>query len=193
MKIIGLTGGIGSGKSTIARIFENAGIPVFYADLSGRNVLETDPKVREDVSALFGSEVYFENGKANRALIASVVFSDSEKLSKLNQIIHPAVARDFKVWIEKQNAPYIIREAAILFESGTNKDCDKVICVVAEDEVRINRVMSRDKVSNEEVLYRMAKQMPQTEKAEKSDFVIQNNGDEALIPQVMQIHQHLLH
>lgn len=187
MKIIGLTGGIGSGKSTVARILENAGVPVFYADLSGRNVLELDQIVREKVTSLFGAEAYDKNGKANRAHIASIVFHDSEKLLLLNQIIHPAVSRDFKVWSTKQNAPFVIREAAILFESGANKDCDKVICVVAQDHIRINRVMSRDKVSKEEVMSRMTKQMSQTEKAESSDFIIQNNGEEAVIPQVMRI------
>lgn len=187
MKIIGLTGGIGSGKSTVARIFENAGVPVFYADLSGRNVLELDQIVREEVTSLFGAEAYDKNGKANRARIASIVFNDSEKLLLLNQIIHPAVSRDFNVWSTKQNAPFVIREAAILFESGTDKDCDKVICVVAQDHIRINRVMSRDKVSKEEVMSRMTKQMSQTEKAENSDFIIYNNGEEAVIPQVMRI------
>lgn len=194
MKTIGLTGGIGSGKSSIARVFESLSIPIFYADKSGRNVLEKDPLVRAAVADLIGAEAYNEQGKPNRAFIASVVFNDDEKLAALNQIIHPAVARDFEVWKNRLNPSmqYCLREAAILFESGSDKDCDYVICVSASVETRTKRVMQRDGVKASEVDARMAKQMPQEEKEKRSDFIITNNGDESVIAQVSRIHGQLI-
>lgn len=193
MKIVGLTGGIGSGKSTVAHVFESLGVPIFYADKSGRTVLEKDPLVRSAVVELIGSDAYDEQGKANRALIASVVFNDDQKLNALNQIIHPAVARDFEAWKTTlpPKATYCLREAAILFESGSDKDCDAVLCVSAAAEIRTKRVMARDGVKASEVEARMAKQMPQEEKEKRSDFVIQNNGDESVIAQVMKVHGQL--
>lgn len=188
MKIIGLTGGIGSGKSSVARVFSSLGIPVFYADASGRKVLESDAEVVSAVTDLLGKEAFGNDGKPNRAHIAHIVFNDQSKLEALNAIIHPAVGRDFQQWKAQQNAAYCLREAAILFESGSHKDCDAVICVSAAKDVRVKRVMSRDKVSTAEVEARMAKQMSQVEKEKLSDFVIQNNGNESLISQVIKIH-----
>ncbi|MEZ4722792.1 MAG: dephospho-CoA kinase [Flavobacteriales bacterium] len=189
MKIVGLTGGIGSGKSTVARVFETLGVPVFRADDFGRLVLESDQRVVDQVKALFGPDIYVE-GSPDRAQIASLVFSDKSRLEALNKIIHPAVARAFEEWHEKQatHACYCIREAAILFESGSYKDCDQIICVSAPGKVRIERVMERDKVSEEQVKARMANQMTQEEKESKSNFIILNDGASAIIPQVIQIH-----
>jgi dephospho-CoA kinase len=192
MKTIGLTGGIGSGKSSVARIFSSLGMPVFYADASGKKVLESDAEVVKAVTELIGEEAFDEKGKANRAHIASIVFNDQSKLEALNAIIHPAVGRDFQQWKTQQKAVYCLREAAILFESGSHKDCEAVICVSAAKAVRVKRVMDRDQVSATEVEARMAKQMPQAEKEELSDFVIQNNGDESLISQVIKIHTTLI-
>lgn len=190
MKTIGLTGGIGSGKSSVARIFSSLGVPVFYADASGKKVLESDTEVVNAVTKLIGEQAY-ENGAANRAHIASIVFNDQSKLEALNAIIHPAVGRDFLQWKSQQKATYCLREAAILFESGSHKDCDAVICVSAAKDIRVKRVIDRDGVSSAEVEARMAKQMPQAEKEKLADFVIQNNGNESLISQVIKIHMAL--
>lgn len=189
MKIIGLTGGIGSGKSTVAQVFEVLGVPVFSADAAGRTVLDTDAAARKEVIALLGSAAY--NGpEANRKFIAEKVFGDEQLLASLNAIIHPAVRRAFDVWYERSSKThsYCIREAAILFESGAHADCDKVICVVADAEVRIHRVINRDQSRRAEVEARMAQQMPQDEKAAKSDFVIENNGSRSVIQQVLEVH-----
>tara|TARA_B110000046_G_scaffold48575_1_gene53787 strand:+ start:464 stop:1054 length:591 start_codon:yes stop_codon:yes gene_type:complete len=192
IKIIGLTDGIGSGKSTIANIFESLHVPIFYADQAGREVLDFDPMVKNEVMKLLGDEAYL-SGKANRQHIAEKVFSNDALLQSLNAIIHPAVKRAFLDWQANlpSNTAYCIREAAILFESGSHLDCDKVICVVAEDELRIKRVLDRDHANRAEVEARMAKQMPQSEKATKSDFIIDNNGQQSVIQQVLKIHADL--
>jgi dephospho-CoA kinase len=191
MKIIGLTGGIGSGKSSVARVFESLGVPIFYADKSGRTVLEADALVRNAVINLIGKEAYDEQ---NREFIASIVFSDDQKLAALNQIIHPAVARDFESWKARLTGQpdYCLREAAILFESGSDKDCDHVICVSADRKTRIDRVKKRDGASIAAIEARMAKQMPQEDKEERSDFVITNNGNESVIEQIVKVHLRIL-
>ena len=152
IKIIGLTDGIGSGKSAIANIFESLHVPIFYADQAGREVLDFDPMVKNEVMKLLGDEAYL-SGKANRQHIAEKVFSNDALLQSLNAIIHPAVKRAFLDWQANlpSNTAYCIREAAILFESGSHLDCDKVICVVAEDELRIKRVLDRDHANRAEV------------------------------------------
>lgn len=192
MKIIGLTGGIGSGKSVVAKVFQTLGVPVFSADEAGRRVLDDDPAVKQAVINLLGDKAYAKN-LPDRAFIASVVFSDPDKLQQLNAIIHPAVGRAFANWFPRQdqNSPYCLREAAILFESGAHKDCHKVICVSAPETIRLERVMQRDGVTGDEVRARMARQMPQQEKESLSDFLISNDGLQAVIPQVMEIHREL--
>jgi dephospho-CoA kinase len=194
MKIIGLTGGIGSGKSSVARVFESLGVPIFYADKSGRTVLEADALVRSAVINLIGKEAYDEQNQPNREFIASIVFSDDQKLAALNQIIHPAVARDFESWKARLTGQpdYCLREAAILFESGSDKDCDHVICVSADRKTRIDRVKKRDGASIAAIEARMAKQMPQKDKEERSDFVITNNGNESVIEQIVKVHLRIL-
>jgi dephospho-CoA kinase len=194
MKIIGLTGGIGSGKSSVARVFESLGVPIFYADKSGRTVLEADALVRNAVINLIGKEAYDEQNQPNREFIASIVFSDDQKLAALNQIIHPAVARDFESWKARLTGQpdYCLREAAILFESGSDKDCDHVICVSADRKTRIDRVKKRDGASIAAIEARMAKQMPQEDKEERSDFVITNNGNESVIEQIVKVHLRIL-
>ena len=171
--IIGLTGGIGSGKSTVAARFKELGVPVFIADEHARTIMEEDQQVVMAVKDVLGEEVY-KNGKPDRALIASRVFSDKDLLNKLNAIIHPAVARRFQQWYSRQNAPYVIYEAAILFEHGGHHKCDKVILVTAPQEVRVNRVVKRDGSSREEVLRRMANQWPEEQKIPLADYVIEN-------------------
>ncbi len=173
MKIIGLTGGIGSGKSTVARFFEQEGIAVYYADQAGRKVLE-QPEIIKQVEAAFGSLVLVE-GKVDRQLLASLVFNNPEKLGKLNAIIHPAVRLDFENWKTFHGSEkFVIREAAILFESGTYLDCDKIILVTAPVETRISRVMARDGVSREQVEARMAHQWDDARKQALSDYIVSN-------------------
>lgn len=193
MKVVGLTGGIGTGKTSVSMVFQTLGIPVFFADEAGRSVLDEEPKVREAVTELLGNHAY-SNGSPDRAYIASVVFSDPAKLSRLNDIIHPAVARRFWSWHEKHKheAVYCLREAAILFESGANKDCEQVICVSAPEPLRIERVRHRDGISEAGVRERMQRQMPQPEKETLSDHVIMNDGLQAVIPQVMIIHKRIM-
>ncbi|MFT3795966.1 dephospho-CoA kinase [Flavobacterium sp.] len=172
-KIIGLTGGIGSGKSTIGNYFRKLGIPVYMADDEGRKLTDL-PEIVAQIQNVFGNAVV-ENGKVNRKKLSEIVFSDAEKLKKLNAIIHPAVKKHFEDWVaDHQNHPVIVKETAILFESGTDKDCDFVISVIAPVEERIKRVMLRDQVSRESVLERINNQMTDQQRMDKSDFVIQN-------------------
>jgi dephospho-CoA kinase len=178
-KIIGLTGGIGSGKSTIASHFKSLGIPVYIADDASRNVTAL-PKVRKQIKNQFGADVFNGSG-LNRQKLAQLVFSDPEKLKQLNAIIHPAVKADFDLWLTQHaNAPIVIKEAAILFESGSYKNCDAIITITAPEEIRIARVIKRDGVTRDEVLRRIANQWTDAQRIAKSDYVIDNtNGDEA--------------
>lgn len=178
-KIIGLTGGIGSGKSTIAKYFESQGIPVYIADNTSRNVTESE-EILNQIKSQFGTHV-FDGRILNRQKLAQLVFSEPERLKQLNAIIHPAVRSDFAKWLRaRSNEPIVIKETAILFESGSYKDCDAIITVVAPEELRIARVMNRDAVGREDVLRRMSSQWTDDQRVAKSDYVINNeNWDEA--------------
>ncbi len=172
-KIIGLTGGIGSGKTTIARYFQELGVPVYIADEEGKKITNT-PEVLESIKTVFGNEV-FDQGQLNRAKISQIVFDNPQKLQKLNTIIHPAVAENFKKWVlNHHNFPYVVKEAAILFESGSYKDCDLIISVVAPLELRIERVMKRDLISRELVLKRINNQWSDEKRKEYSQYIIEN-------------------
>lgn len=172
-KIIGLTGGIGSGKSTIANYFKELGVPVYIADTEARKLME-DPEIMRKVQSVFDENI-IENNSLNRKKIAELVFSAPEKLKKLNSIIHPEVKKHFLSWVKThEQYRFVIKEAAILFESGSYKDCDKIIVVTAPETIRIERVMHRDKVTKEEVLDRIQHQWPEEKKVKMSDFVIQN-------------------
>jgi len=185
-KIIGLTGGIGSGKTTVAGYFESMGVPVYYADNAGKKILGLEEN-KKAIKLVFGESV-FDGTEISRKKLASIVFNDKEKLSQLNQIIHPAVRKDFTDWLIRHNQfSLIIKEAAILFESGTYKDCDAVITIVAPLEVRINRVMSRDNINREEVMQRIVNQWPDEKKIALSDFVIENDSISKMQEQVREI------
>ncbi len=172
-KIIGLTGGIGSGKTTIAKYFESKGIPVYIADIEAKKIMDSNLVIGKVVDA-FGMDL-LENDKINRAKLSAVVFNNPEKLARLNAIIHPEVKIHFMDWVEKhKNFPIVIKETAILFESGTYKDCDKIILVTAPKEVRIQRVMERDNITKDAVKARMSNQWEDDKKMQLSDFVIQN-------------------
>ena len=173
MMVVGLTGGIGSGKSTIAKAFAALGIAVFNSDEQAKALIATDAQVKERIIAAFGEEAY-HNGEYNRAYIAQIVFNNSEKLAILNGIVHPALAKYFKQWAKKQISPYVLKEAAILFESGSYKDCDYIITVTAPEEVRIARVMARDHCTEAQVRARMAQQWSDAQRIALSNAVIEN-------------------
>lgn len=174
-KIIGLTGGIGSGKTTIGNYFRSLGIPVYMVDDEGRKITDRQNVVQQ-IENIFGSSV-IENGKVNRKKLSEIVFNNKDKLRQLNEIIHPAVRKHFEDWMkDQQDQPFIIRESAILFESGRDKDCDFIISVIAPMEERIKRVMQRDQVSRESVLERINNQLTDEERISKSDFIIENSS-----------------
>ena len=185
---IGITGGIGAGKSTVAGIFKVLGVPVFDADATAKSILNTDPILREQVIAAFGSETY-KNGLLDRKYLATLVFNNPNQLAKLNALVHPATIAAANKWASGYtNKPYIIKEAALLFEAGTYVGLDYIIGVTAPVELRIARVMARDQVSREEVLSRMQHQLDDTEKMQRCDFVIDNNEASLVIPEVLALH-----
>lgn len=175
MKIVGLTGGIGSGKSTIAQWFTDKGVPVYNSDKEAKRLMNENPDVQSKIIKLLGKESY-ENGQLNRKFISSKVFEDKELLEQLNQIVHPAVFEDFTDWVHKQVSAFVVKEAAILFESGAYNGCDYIISVVAMEELRIQRVIERDGISREEVLKRIQNQWTDELRIVNSDFIIRNNG-----------------
>jgi dephospho-CoA kinase len=188
---VGLTGNIGSGKSTVARIFEILGVPVYRADDAGRKFLEEESVVRE-LESTFGKEILEDATTIDRKKLANLVFNDPEALETLNGIIHPRVRQDLNSWMETQKAhPYIIQEAAILFESGFNEAFDAIIFIRCPKEVAIQRVTRRDSTTRETVLVRMQNQWPEDKKIPLSDYVITNDGKQLVIPQVLAIHEKL--
>jgi len=190
---VGMTGGIGSGKSSAAKIFETYGIPVYHADERAKQLMASDPKIIAGVKKIFGQEAYGEDGTLNRKFISQLSFADGPLLKKLEALVHPAVFSDEEHWHASQaEAPYTIMEAALIFETGRNKSFDKIITVSAPLEVRIKRVIDRDKITRTEVEDRIGKQMAEEEKVLRSDFVIINDGIRSLVMQVWEIHQKLL-
>lgn len=193
MHIVGITGGIGSGKSTICKVFEHLGIPVFNADERGKFLLQDSKEVRERVKSMFGDAAYDAKGILDPKYLANIVFKDQEKLKQLNEIIHPAVRKDFLAWKENLKAvPYLIKEAAILIESGSNIDCNTIIVVSADEELRISRVVERDKVKVEQVKSRVEQQLNEKEREGYADYIIDNNGKNLLLPQILKIHEDLI-
>jgi len=188
---VGLTGGIGSGKSTVARVFEVLGIPVYYADEATRQLMNTDEILKKEIISNFGEESY-SNGQLNRPYIASIVFNDKEKLELLNALTHPATIRHANAWMQQQTSPYVIKEAALIFESGSAENLDYVIGVSAPKPLRIQRVMERDHISAEEVQKRMSRQLSEEMKMKLCDFVLVNNDSDLLTPQVLALHEQLL-
>ena len=190
MMVVGLTGGIGSGKSTIAKEFAALGIAVFNSDEQAKALIANNAQVKKRIIAAFGEEAY-QNGEYNRAYIAQIVFNNSEKLAILNGIVHPALAKYFNQWAKKQTSPYVLKEAAILFESGSYKDCDYIITVTAPEEVRIARVMARDHCTEAQVRARMAQQWSDAQRIALSNAVIENVDLESAKEQVKRINDEL--
>lgn len=186
-KIIGLTGGIGSGKTMVANYIKSLGIPVYIADDEAKELMANDKVVKAIITA-FGKIVTDDNGIFNREKLAKLVFDNPEKLKKLNSIVHPLVKMHFDIWVEKHNNfPFVIKEAAILFESGNDKYCNTIITVTSDLETRLKRVIERDKTNRESVLKRMTNQWAENQKIAKSDYVIQNISVEATKRQVDEI------
>ena len=191
---VGITGGIGSGKTTVCKIFESLGVPVYYADDRAKWLTENDPDIVAAIKSLFTDDI-FKNGRLDRKKVSSIVFSDKNKLQQLNAIVHPAVIKDAEQWQNEQsgkNVPYTLKEAALLFESGSYKELDKIILVSAPLQLRIERVMQRDSTSEEEVLNRINHQMPENEKEKMADFIINNVELEETKKSVLQLHKKLL-
>ncbi len=185
---VGLTGGIGSGKTTVAKIFETLGIPVYYADEAARKLMNSDEDLKSELVRHFGPAI-FRNNELDRKYLASVVFSNKEKLELLNSLTHPVTIRDAEAWMKKQTAPYAIKEAALLFESGAAEHLDAVIGVYATQPVRVKRVMERDGVTAEEVMKRISRQLDEELKMKRCDHIIRNDEQELLIPQVLELHR----
>lgn len=187
IKCIGITGGIGSGKSFVCQLFEQKGIPVYYADERAKALYHENSSLKKNVIALFG-EASYSGGVLNRAYIAEKVFANAELLNRLNALVHPIVKQDFETWLEQQKAPYVIKEAAILIESGSYKTCDAVVLVKAPQKLRVQRVIKRDNLSEEEVVQRIKKQMTDEEKLPYADFVINNDESCNLQNEVDKLH-----
>ena len=190
---IGITGGIGSGKTTVCHLFETLHIPVYYADDAAKWLMNNNADLIIAIKNAFGNDVYNDQNQLQRTKLASIVFSNANARKLLEGFVHPAVEQHNQQWIEQhKNAPYVLKEAALVFESGSYKHLDKVITVTAPLELRISRVTKRDNATVEQVKARIAAQMPDEEKIRLSDFVIYNNEQQMLIPQVMHIHEQIM-
>jgi dephospho-CoA kinase len=190
---IGITGGIGSGKTTVCKVFELLGVPVFYADDVAKSIMYTDPVLKSEVLEAFGENSYLKSGDLNRSYISSIVFNDKHELEKLNSLVHPAVFRAFDNWVLSQKeASYVIKEAALLYESDAYKMCDKSILVISPIETRISRVKARDGISAEDIQLRMNRQFSDEQKMKFADHILNNDERQLLIPQIIQLHQQFL-
>lgn len=189
---IGLTGGIGSGKTTVAKLFEILSIPVYYSDLRAKHLIHNNPIIISNIKNSFGENSYDSYGNYNSKYIAGIVFQENEKREQLNQIVHPHVYQDREDWLKKQESPYCIIENAIIYEIGQQGYYDKIIVVQTNDKIRIQRIMKRDGLSKQDVQYRIQSQMPQEKKQKLADFLIFNNGELSVIKQVIEINQRIL-
>ena len=190
--IIGLTGGIGAGKTTVAKVFKALGIPVFNADEVAKELMHTNPVIKTQLLATFGEQVYLATGELNKTYLAGIVFKDAYQLELLNAIVHPVSIQAAKDWAATQSAPYVIKEAALLFEAGATDGLTAIIGVAAPLNLRIQRVMQRDACSKIEVEQRMRHQISDTIKLKLCDWVIDNNDQDLIIPQVLKIHEAIL-
>lgn len=190
MKVIGLTGGIGSGKSTVAKILMAMGYPVYFSDDRAKEIVQSDLQLQKGLSELLGPEL-FKNGQLDRAFMANKIFSDERLRNSVNELIHPKVRADFESWLNKQQSSLVFNEAAILFETGSYKRMDKNILVVAPEKIRLERVLKRDKVNKEEVLARMQKQWSDEQKIPLADFILYNDEVKPLLVQVEKLVEEL--
>lgn len=191
MKTVGLTGGIGSGKTTVATMFNELGISIYIADIEAKKLTNTSEEIKTELLGILGDKAYNKNG-LNRKYVADQIFNDQELLKKVNQIIHPRVAEHFEKWVQQQTGVYCIKEAAILFENGSYKNCDYTILVTAPKQVRIDRILKRDDTNEKEIKSRMDNQWPDDKKMDLADFVIENNQLSSTRKQVQKIHEYLI-
>ncbi len=189
---VGVTGGIGSGKTTVCTIFEQIGIPIFNADIQAKHLMTYDKILKQKIKNLIGEEAYYRNGRLNRAKVASIIFSDKKKLVSLNQIVHPAVHKAAKKWYSNQKTKYAIQEAALLVENNSYKKMDFLIVVTAPVELRIKRVVTRDNSNVQSIRQRIENQLLEKEKKKVADFIIDNSREVSLIHQVWKIHRVLM-
>lgn len=191
MVLVGLTGGIGSGKTTIAECFKALGIPVYVADDEAKALMNRSKVIKRELTQLFGESAY-KDGELNRPFLASKIFTDKNLLSKMNAIVHPKVALNFEKWLSKQEAPYVIKEAAVIFENKLENQYDFIITVVADEALRIQRVIKRDNTNKDKIKAIIKNQLPDSVKIDKSDFVITNNDLQAAKKQAIDIHKEIL-
>lgn len=188
MKVVGITGGIGSGKSTVCNIFRVLGIPVYEADAEAKKLYDL-PEVVSELKKVFGGHYFSKSGELDKRKFADLIFNDDTALKKINDIVHPYVKKRFREWKKAHNdKPYVLKEAAILFESGSDKGCDKVITVTAPENIRLQRVMMRDQRTADQVKKIMGKQLSDQEKIKRSDFIIVNDEKSLVVPQVLKTH-----
>jgi dephospho-CoA kinase len=188
---LGVTGGIGSGKTSVCRVFNVLGIPVFSADHEAQEIMENDNEIIRSINSIMGKDLY-DRGNLDRKELAAIIFNNNTLLKKINSLVHPAVFNHFIKWELEQTAPYVIMEAAILFESGASEFVDKVVTVVAPVEQRVERVIKRNKLSREQVTDRMRNQMDDESRIKLSDYIIHNSEDEMIIPAILKIHDNIL-
>lgn len=189
---VGITGGIGSGKTTVCKVFELLNVPVYYADVEAKQILNSNDEVKLNIRKAFGNEVFNEGNEIDKMKLATFVFNNKEKLDTLNSLIHPVVHEHFENWLKQHSSQkYILKEAAILFESNAYKLMDKVITVIAPLELKINRVMQRDKLTKQQIEQRISNQISDEEKIKHSQFVIHNDEQQLLIPQILNVHHEL--
>ena len=191
MKKIGITGGIGSGKTYVAAVFQSLGIPIFYADIQAKKLMTSSEKLIKLLKEEFGNDIY-KDADLNKEKLSSIVFSRPDKLEKLNSLVHPIVKEEFNNWCKRQTSSYVIKEAAILFESKSHLGLDAVICVSAPLELRMERLLKRDNSSEKEIKKRIENQISQEEKEKRSDYIIVNDEKELLLPKIIKIHKELL-
>lgn len=190
MKIIGLTGGIGSGKTIICKIFNTLGIPVYNSDIEAKLLMNNDVQIITELKNKFGDDIYNKN-KLNREKLAKLIFNDNNNLNFVNTTVHPAVKLHFNKWTEKQISEFVIKETAILFESSTYKDVDFIITVIAPENIRINRIIARDYLKKEDIQAILANQISDNEKINRSDFIINNDNKQLVLPQILNIYENL--
>ena len=188
MLTIGITGGIGSGKSTVCKVFKVLGIPVFQADMVARRLQNEDFQLRNSLIELFGPEIYADDGSLNRKKLAEIIFNNRQYLDKVNNLVHPAVRQEFERWkAQMVKFPYVLYESAILFETGSSRNFDFTILVIADETERIERVMKRDSATTEAILHRMHNQMNDKGKIKLADFILENNNNQLIIPQILKL------
>lgn len=192
MKKIGVTGGIGSGKSLVCKIFQLLSVPVFSADAEAKRIMEANYEVKNALKQIFGNEIYLKD-KLNKQVLSDLIFTSRNNINKVNSIVHPIVRKNFFKWVDSRpDSKYVLLEAAIIFESGTDKLLDQVINVTAPEELRIDRVCKRDRISREKVIERLTNQLTEKERQEKADINLVNDGKAMLLPQILEVHKNLM-